>query len=79
MRSDKMRTRLLFAELRSCDFLVKMSFPLLLKTTANVYQSLWEAFYQCVKVPHSVYSSVNVYELSVHVSGYYRSILGTGR
>ena len=68
MRSDKTRTRLLFAGLRSCNFLVKESFPLL-KTTANVYQSLQEAFYQCAKVPHFVYSSVNVYELSVHVSG----------
>ena len=59
MRSDKTRTRLLFAGLRSCNFLVKESFPLL-KTMANVYQSLQEAFYQSAKVPHSVYSSINV-------------------
>ena len=67
MRSDKTRTRLLFAGLRY-DFLVKKSFPLL-KTAVNVYQSLQEAFYKRAKVPHSVYRSVNVYELSVHVSG----------
>ena len=77
MRSDKMRTRLLFAGLCSYDLLVKKSFPLL-KMTANVYQSLQEAVYQRAKAPHSVYSSVNIFELSVHVSGYYWSIIGTG-
>ena len=44
MRSDKTRACLLFAGLRSYDFLVKKSFPLV-KTSANVYQSLQEAFY----------------------------------
>ena len=53
MRSDKTRTRSLFADLRSYDFLVKKSFPLL-KTTANVYQGLQEAFYQRANVRHSV-------------------------
>ena len=78
MRSDKTHKCLLFAGLRSYDYLVKKSFPLI-KTTANVYQSLQEAFYQCAKVPHSVYSSVNVYELSGHVLGYYRSLISTDR
>ena len=77
MRSDKTHTRLLFVGLHSYIFLVKKSFPLL-KTTVNVYQSLQEAFYQRATIPHSVYSSINVYELSVHVSGCYRSIIGTG-
>ena len=42
-------------------------------------ESYKEAFYQRAKVPHSIYSSVNVHELFMHVLGYYRSIIGSLR
>ena len=57
-RSGEMRTRLLLCCLRSNNFLVKKSFPLL-KRAANIYQSVREPFYPHAKVLHSVYGSVN--------------------
>ena len=83
LQSIRVRCANVYSCARSCsyDFLVIRSFPLL-KQAANAYQSLREAFYPHVKVPHSVYASVNVHELlyiSAGDSGYYWSIFGTGR
>ena len=66
MRSDKTRARLLFVGLHNYDFLVKKSFTHL-KTPANVYQSLQEAFYQRAKVPHSVYTQEEILNVLVQV------------